>query len=107
MKKIILSSSLIVAVAVAVIGATTAFYNDTETSTGNTFASGALDLTIDNTSYGFDWNRPGATDPNGAWGLNPNNTWELSDLTGQLFFNFIELKPGDYGEDTISVHVDN
>ncbi|MEY4731390.1 MAG: hypothetical protein RL681_336 [Candidatus Parcubacteria bacterium] len=107
MKKILLSASLIVAVGAAVIGATSAFFNDTETSTGNTFTAGALDLKIDNTSYGFDWNNPLAEKPTGAWGLNPLNTWQLSDLTNQLFFNFVDLKPGDYGEDTISAHVDN
>jgi len=37
----------------------------------------------------------------------PTTTWGLSDLTNQLFFNFTDLKPGDQGEDTISLHVDN
>lgn len=29
----------------------------------------------------------------------------MSDLDGQLFFNFSDLKPGDWGEDTVSLHV--
>src|SRR3989344_479247 len=107
MKRILLSLGMIVFVGGVVAGATGAFFSDTETSTGNTFAAGELDLTIDNTSYGFDWNRPGENNPTGEWGQNSANSWGLSDLTDQLFFSFRDLKPGDYGEDTISLHVQN
>ena len=77
-------------------GATGAFFSDTETSTGNTFTAGAIDLTIDNESY-----------YNGE--PNAGTTWLVPvDLDGsQFFFNFEDLKPGDWGEDTISLHVDN
>lgn len=97
MKKIIISLSLIVGVAALAIGGTTAFMSDTETSSGNVFAAGQIDLGIDNESY-----------YNGA--LNPGTSWELDfdldDLeTPRLFFNFLDLKPDDEGEDTISVHV--
>lgn len=101
MKKILLSISMITVVAVAAIGATGAFFSDTETSTGNTFTAGAIDLGIDNHSY-----------YNGV--LNPGTTWRVDyDLSknadGQpevhQFFNFGDLKPGDWGEDTISLHV--
>lgn len=98
---------MIAFVVTLVFGGTAAFFNDTETSTGNTFSAGAIDLLIDNTSYGFDWNNPTVTAPTGAWGPNSANSWQLSDLTNQLFFNFDDLKPGDYGEDTISLHVNN
>ena len=74
-------------------GATGAFFSDTETSTGNVFAAGAIDLRIDNESY-----------YNGV--LNPNTSWSLTDLTIERFFDFQDLKPNDYGEDTISLHVD-
>lgn len=47
MKKILLSLSLIVAVAAVVVGATTAYFSDSETSEGNTFTAGTLDLGID------------------------------------------------------------
>ena len=47
MKKILLSLSVVAAVAVVVVGATTAFFSDTETSTGNTFTAGELDLLVD------------------------------------------------------------
>lgn len=98
---------MIAFVSALVFGGTQAFFSDEETSNGNTFSAGAIDLQIDNTSYGFDWNNPNASEPNGTWGPNPNNSWELSDLTNQLFFSFDDLKPGDYGEDTISLHVND
>jgi hypothetical protein len=35
-------------------------------------------------------------------------SWALDDLSnGHLFFNFLDLKPDDEGEDTISLHVQN
>ena len=93
MKKILLSTSILLAVVAIVIGATTAFLSDTETSAGNTFTAGAIDLKIDNESY-----------YNGA--ISEATSWQLSDLgNGLLFFNFRDLKPDDEGEDTISLHV--
>ncbi len=96
MKKILLSLAMILFVGGAVVlGGTGSFFSDTETSTGNTFTAGAIDLKIDNHSY-----------YNGD--LNPDTTWELKDLTTvDKFFNFLDLKPGDVGEDTISLHVNN
>src|SRR3989344_5752727 len=98
MKKILLSLSMIVFVGAVVIGATGAFFSDTETSTGNTFTAGAIDLGVDNHSY-----------YNGR--LNEGTTWrvdyDISDEGGRQFFNFSDLKPGNWGEDTISLHVNN
>jgi len=91
-KKLILSLSIIGIVAAIVVGGTIAYFSDTETSTGNTFTAGAIDLTVDNTCY-----------YNGA--QVSACTWELDDLDGKIFFNFNDLKPGDWGEDTISLHV--
>jgi predicted ribosomally synthesized peptide with SipW-like signal peptide len=94
MKKILLSTALILFVGGALaLGSTGAFFSDSETSGSNTFAAGSIDLKIDNSSY-----------YNGV--LNPGTTWELSDLTIEKFFDFLDLKPADYGEDTISLHVD-
>lgn len=92
--KLLLSASIITASIALVIGATFAFFSDTETSQNNLLEAGAVDLKIDNTSY-----------LNGV--LNPGTTWTLSDLTDQLFFNFHDIKPGDVGEDTISLRVQN
>ena len=95
MKKILLSTALILLVSGAlVVGGTGAFFSDTEISTGNTFSAGAIDLKIDNTSY-----------YNGA--VSTSTTWTLTDLTIEKFFDFPDLKPGDRGEDTISLHVES
>jgi predicted ribosomally synthesized peptide with SipW-like signal peptide len=48
---------------VLAIGLTGAFFSDTETSTGNTFQAGAIDLKVDNTSY---YN--GVFNPATSWG---------------------------------------
>ncbi len=39
--------------AVIVVGATVAFFNDTETSTGNIFTAGGIDLTVDHTKASY------------------------------------------------------
>jgi len=98
MKKIIVSSSIVLAVIAVVVGATTAFYGDTETSTGNILAAGAIDLGIDNMSY---YN--GEFNEGTSWKLD----YDLDDQEPRLFFDFEDLKPGDWGEDTISIHVDD
>ena len=99
MKKILLSmGSLLFAVAI-LAGGTGAFLSDSGTSTGNTFASGVIELKIDNESY--------ATDNWGKLYFSTSTSWSLSSLAGKLFFNFTDVKPGDIGEDTISLHVNN
>ncbi len=108
MQRILLSLAVIVALGGGAIASTGAFFNDTETSTGNTFAAGDIDLQIDNSSYAIDFNIPtfqGTT--TGALVANPANSWQLADLVAgtHKFFTFDDLKPGDLGEDTISIHV--
>jgi len=98
MKKILLSLSVVAAVAAVVVGATTAFFSDTETSTGNVLAAGAIDLGIDNDSY-FN----GAFNQGTSWELD----FDLSDSPPRFLYNFTDLKPGDFGEDTISIHVND
>ena len=103
----ITKSLLVVAATLVVTGlsitATRALLSDTESSTGNTLAAGAIDLKIDNDSY-----------YNGAF--NQGTSWlkksDLDDGQGPAsgsyyFFDFHDLKPGDYGEDTISIEVDD
>ena len=84
---------MVVALGAMIAGGTGAFFSDTESSLGNTFTAGAIDLKIDNTSY-----------YNGVFST--STSWSLKDLTIEKFFNFLDLKPGDRGEDTISLHVD-
>lgn len=124
MKKIVLSLSMIAVVAIIAVGATGAFFSDTETSTGNTFAAGAIDLTIDSTQH-YNGNVctlvSGDTEENSSiryeWvgvstypvpGTACDGTWAATDLGAeQKFFNFSDVKPGDSGENTVSLHVDN
>lgn len=90
--RILLALLLIVGSGGALATGTGAFFSDTETSTGNIFTAGAIDLTIDNESY-----------YNGV--LNEGTSWAATNLTTQKFFDFNDIKPNDYGEDTISIHV--
>jgi len=88
MKRILVSLSIIGVVAVVAVGATVAYYNDVETSTGNTLSAGTLDLKIDlqcpGTGCGF----------------------HLRDLPDTpAFFQKCDIKPGDWNEVTISWHV--
>lgn len=110
MKKILLSIGTVGVLSTLVyLGFTGAFFSDTETSTGNQLVAGALDLKIDNTCY---YN--GQACEGGQWVGGDNEgeecscTWELKDLDkDDVFFDFRDLKPGDWEEDTISLHVDN
>ncbi len=119
MKRILLALGVIVFVGALAAGATGAFFSDSETSTGNTFTAGAIDLKVDSTQH-YD----GLICTNGFWvlendvvpsarpdliGLACTGTWALKDLNPTLdkFFNFSDVKPGDIGENTISLHVDS
>lgn len=118
MKKIFFSILTIIAAAGAVVAGTGAFFSDAERASGNTFAAGVIDLKVDNESYynrnkctdvdeteGEDWRWVGAAaypEP----GTPCTTSWNLDDLAnGHLFFDFLDLKPDDEGEDTISLHV--
>ncbi len=92
MKRLIVSLLIVSGVAAGAVGASRAFFSDTETSHDNILAAGAIDLQIDNTSYYN--NQPSQA-----------TSWQVDDLTNQLFFNFLDVKPSDRGEDTISLHV--
>jgi predicted ribosomally synthesized peptide with SipW-like signal peptide len=137
--RILASLGMIVFVAAVVASSTGAFFSDTETSTGNTFTAGSLDLKVDSQSHyngmrcsnengfgsAFVWIPDEATSPftpadattfNNA---NPDQfpragdpcggTWAESDLIEDSiafrFFDFSDIKPGDEGENTISLHV--
>ncbi len=97
--RILASLAMIVFVGAVVVGSTGAFFSDTETSTGNTFTAGNIDLQIDNESY--------VTSVNGELIVSTSTSWAMKDLVAgtDKFFNFSDLKPGDVGEDTISIHV--
>lgn len=90
MKKL-LSGILQIGVVVGVaVFSSNAFFSDTETSFGNGLEAGKLDLRVD---YSSTYN-----------GI-VSNSWELTDLTDEKFFDLADVKPGDSGEGTISLHV--
>lgn len=84
------------AVGFIAFAASNAFFSDEETSTGNTFVAGAIDLKIDYDGY-----------YNSAVDGDPDVEWDLTDLTTEKFFSYTDVKPGDFGEGTISMHVYN
>lgn len=116
---------MIAGAAALVYGGTQSFFSDSETSTGNTFTAGAIDLKVDsqqhynghecipNEDTGTSANMPYVWGP----GNNPypvagtacDGTWALTDLGNgvQKFWNFNDVKPGDEGENTISLHIDS
>jgi SipW-cognate class signal peptide len=116
MKKILASILTLALVVGATVVATNAFFSDTETSTGNTFVAGNLDLQVDSTAH-----YAGLTCTEGVWvedvtdqssrpdliGDPCDGTWPAQDLTSEKFFNLSDIKPGDFGEDTISLHANS
>lgn len=83
MKKIMLSLGVIAIVAVGAIGATRAYFSDTETISGNTFTSGTLALKIDqNPNPAIQWWTDGFTNP-----YNP----------------FANVKPGDGDQQVLDI----
>ena len=124
MKKILLSLSVIAFVAAIGVYSTVAYFSDTETSVGNTFTAGELDLKIDNECHynGMvcECNDAGVCtwqDGGIAGGYVETKTiklgdscactWDAKDLDGERFYDYEDIKPGDWGEHTISIHVDD
>jgi predicted ribosomally synthesized peptide with SipW-like signal peptide len=120
MHKIFASTLTIASAGLLVVGGTGAFFSDTETASGNTFSAGVIDLMVDNESY-YNGNKCTDIDPtpteNWQWqgsapypvpGTVCTTSWNSdSVLAGHLFFNFLDVKPDDEGEDTISLHVES
>jgi predicted ribosomally synthesized peptide with SipW-like signal peptide len=116
--RILYSLLIIGVVGAAVFGATQAFFTDSETSTGNTFQAGAIDLKVDSECHYYQYDPENVDafsesngDPEYLWGYvdarcpEGVGDWDETDLTQEQFFAFEDLKPGDRGEDTISLHV--
>lgn len=118
MKKILLSIATIALVGAGVAGFTTAFYGDTERSTGNTFVAGSVELRVDSVAHfnnmicvDGQWQPEGEFQPGPEHYPQPGDecdgSWLETDLEDGIhrYFNFLDLKPGDWGENTISLHV--
>lgn len=103
-KRILISLSAIVAVAAVVAGGTLALFSDTETSNGNIFTAGAIDLKVDHTYASYNgeecndcvptgsnmivngsFETPEPTDNGGTWQVYPNGTltnWDVVSGSG-------------------------
>lgn len=148
-KRRIITGLLTIFVTAGLIGVgTSAFFSDTETSTGNVFQAGAIDLKIDSVQHyngmtcaehtdgGYMWVPVGNWTPDNdshavtsmttqqiadynanaanlaqypKAGVECDGSWRLANLDDETisgrFFNFLDIKPGDNGENTISMHV--
>lgn len=88
----LLTSIMIIGFVGAGLTSTTmAMFNDTETSADNEFVTGELDLQID-------WEE--------SYNGEHVETQKLTDNPGSIF-NLEDLKPGDHGEATVSLHLDD
>jgi len=90
-KKILISLSIIGVVAAIVIGATLAYFNDVETSSGNAFSAGSLDLQV---VFPYE----GEPYP----GFPPTKTYNGENIPG---VEIRDIKPGDSG--FLRYHVNN
>jgi predicted ribosomally synthesized peptide with SipW-like signal peptide len=112
MNKQILVSLMIIGVVGAVASGTTlAEFTDTESSTDNTFQAGALDLTID---WNQTYNGPG--EYSYAQNSTARNCQTLEEVDGEVLedprvtctmFALTDVKPGDMGEATVSLHLED
>ena len=92
MNRRILASIMVIGLVAAGAGlSTTALFNDTETSADNQFTAGELDLKVD-------WEE--------SYNGEQVETQELTNDPGAIF-DFEDLKPGDHGEATVSLHLDD
>jgi len=115
MQRILLGLGALVFVGGLAAGATGAFFSDSETSTGNIFTAGEIDLTVDSEQH-YNGNVCQSGEQGYVWvgesefpapGSPCDGTWDATNLGAQKFWNFNDVKPGDEGENTISLHVDS
>lgn len=90
MRRLLLSSIILGITSVLAFGATTAYFSDTEISSGNTFTAGTLDLKINggdtNVSYTFSNMAPVVSQPNITYRLRNAGT-----ITGYLNIRNINI----------------
>lgn len=95
MKKILVSLSIIGIVAAIAIGGTIAYFSDVETSTGNTFTAGTLDLKVKDNDEGY---KDGVTGTWKAEDAKPGDEWTFDvpfvamwKLLGSINANHMEI----------------
>lgn len=119
-KKIAISALTILALSAFAVGGTYAVFSRQQVSAGNTFHTGGLDLTVDSrasyngmdcsdseTAGAYKWMcLAGAGKCDAAIeGTACASSWEMTHLgPSNKFFDISDLKPGDSGENTISLH---
>ncbi len=89
-KKILLSLAALAVIAIAGTYGTIAFFSDKEASTGNQFVAGSVDLIV--------------TDENATYNGNTVLAWDEG--TVGKFFDFNDLKPGDFGYDMAKLRIE-
>lgn len=89
-----MGASLAIFGGAAYYGATGAFFSDAETSSGNTFTAGSIDLSLGSGFSSANNNVNGS----GTVALDPNNN-------GRSLFTFTDLKPGDEGTVAFKLNV--
>jgi predicted ribosomally synthesized peptide with SipW-like signal peptide len=105
MKRILISLSIIGVVAMVAIGVTVALFNDTETSTGNIFVAGEMDLKVDHLLASYNGNPCVENCQEGTTNLIQNGGFEFPEVTNgagwQVFANgtpsliwTVEWEPG-------------
>ena len=101
MRKILLSL-MVIGIAATMLGAgTMSYFSDSEISAGNTFAAGAIDLKINvHSTHMQTWPCHGTQDVE-----QPIIFGEKDLVPGDHLFYWHDIKPGDFGEATISIHV--
>jgi len=78
-KKIIISLSVIAAVAAIVVGGTIAYFSDTATMSGNTFTAGTMDIKIDQNVSGGEQDWVDSFDTT-TWEFMTANGWDYAGL---------------------------
>jgi spore coat-associated protein N len=98
--KKILITVMVLVVCVGMIGSAFAYFSDTETSTGNTFTAGTLDLVLQDADEAWDdgvtatWVSPAGWKP----GQEVTATLKMKNI-GSIGSSFVYLKPTDIVED--------
>jgi len=96
MKKILISLAVIVVAGGIVAGATVAYFSDTETSAGNTFTAGAIDLKIDHAKQTYN-----------DIDCNTCTVEVKSDISNQVKGTIDGLDPGPFPHSAVLVSIIN
>ena len=100
MKKILFSAAIVLLTGAVVVSGTGAFFSDSETSSGNTFTAGDLDLGLGNAAY---YN--GVANASVSWTLDFDISSNGGGDVPRVFRSFNDIKPGDYFTNSLEFRV--